>query len=207
MHAKVPTHLQTRLAVTTKIAPAANIAVISEQELVDMLFAIKGAKMLSFIAATEPKMNKRHRGDKTPNPYLDHIVKIARVAGMVNFDYDGGVRRRLQREGKNPDDFEGGHSWHVPFKRDGRWTPFAAHKKTPDVPGYVRFCCQSRVEAEYKDKRTDTEVAEEDLKPFLAKPSTYENQGLDKPLIFLVYGVGTIESVTVDGTIYIVTRN
>ena len=186
---------------TTRINPAANVAYVSENEIIDILLAIKGAKILSFVAQTDPKPLKKSRETKQPTPWAS-LIKIARLNGMVNFHYDAGVLRRLEKEGKDPSSFRQGESWHEPLTIDGKLTPFCTHKKTGKL--YIRFQHLSTVESKYIG---DGNVMDfEQVKDYLPQASNYGNQGLSQPLIFLVYGMDTIQSVNLDGMTYLIRR-
>ena len=114
--------------VTTRINPAKNVAFIGEREMLALLFAKRGATMLSFVAQTDPKPLKKSRTDGTPTPWSS-LIKVAKVNGVVNFHYDEGVIRRLAKEGKSDSDFRKGSSFHQPIlTEDGKLTPFAIHK-------------------------------------------------------------------------------
>lgn len=170
-------------------------------QLQTLLQDIKGACFLSFVAETVPTMKK------TGNPHMDRgIKKVARVHGLINFQYEDGVLRRLEKEGKQSSDFQRGTSWHEPvFREDGTMTPFAQHKN-PEKRNlsYLRFMKRGRIEAVYEDE-FGNEVNENELKPWLRK-SRYGNQGLDDPLEILVYGLDKIREITIKGQTYVIAQ-
>lgn len=64
------------------------------------------SKFISVICATEPKMNKKHREDKTPNPYLDRIIKVSRMSFHINVDYKKAVEKRIEKSTGEKTDYE-----------------------------------------------------------------------------------------------------
>jgi hypothetical protein len=178
---------------TTVPITGTTVQTISRAELVALLMDCKGATPVTFIAETEPKMRK------TGNPFLG-VTKIAKVNGMVNFSYDLGVMRRLEKEGKSADDFKQGTSWHVPVMKDGRLTPLCEHK---DRVGqfYVRFMFIATVE-DPQYFLNGKPIDAKDVEPFLPPKRGYANQGLDKPLIFLTYSLDDIRQITFNKQTY-----
>lgn len=169
---------------------ATTLSTLNACDLTGLLMSLRGATVLSFTARTDARLKK------TGNPW-GRVWKVAKLNGMVNFRYDEGVLRRLEKEGKSPDCFERGDSWHEPIMDGDRLTPLCRHKQTEEL--YLRFMLVKRVgEASYE---TDDGVplTEEEVKPFLPKPSTYANQGLDKPLVFLTYRLDGIREIRIDG--------
>jgi hypothetical protein len=168
---------------------------ISVNSLVEIFLRTFGATPVTFIAATTPNMRK------TGNPYSGRVTKVARINGMVNFQYDAGVIRRLEKEGKSADEFTAGTSWHTPVKVDGKLTPLCEHKSNGQQ--YLRFMLGAVLECEYQ-LDDGTVIDKATLEPWLVKGSDYANQGLENPLCFLTYKLDSIKSITMDGTTYIV---
>ncbi len=173
-----------------------SVVTISEAELVQLLSTLRGASFITITAKTDARLKK------TGNPH-GKVWKVNRVNVCVNFQYDQGVLRRLEKEGKSEEDFRKGESWHTPvLTDDGKLTPFCSHNKTGQL--YLR--CQRLAtigEAAYFTEG-GVELTRADVCDFLPKSSTYENQGLDKPLEFLVYGLEGIVEVVVAGVTYVV---
>jgi len=184
-------------------SPAATFAekavTLSEADLIAKLSSLRGAKFITFVARTDCRLKK------TGNSF-GRVWKVSRVNVCVNFLYNEGVLRRLEKEGKSPDDFHRGESWHCPiFSEDGKLTPLCQHKTTGEF--YVR--CQLIAKVGESSYFTDdnVEVTEEEIAPYLPKKSTYANQGLDNPLIFLTYSLASIKEITCDGNTQTVSDN
>jgi hypothetical protein len=178
---------------------------IKRGELVQKLLALKGATFIGLLTDTDPRLQKGGgRNGKPANPwYKAGVRKVSRVNICVNFQYDAGVLRRLKKEGKNPDDFERGESWHQPIMRaDGTMTPLSQHKKKPDRL-YVR-CMMLNADSRFVLPNGE-EIDRADLETWLPARSEYKNQGLDKPLIFTVYGVDNIVEATFNEVTYVIT--
>ncbi len=163
---------------------------LSEAELVAKLSDQRGATILTFTAKTDARLKK------TGNPY-GQVYKIARVNGLVNFHYDNGVLRRLEKEGKSPEDFRKGDSWHVAvLTDDGKLTPFSVHPKTGEF--YIRFLHVATLQTIYVTE-DGKELTADEVAPFLPKKSEYKNQGLEDPLVFLTYKLAGIQEIVLEG--------
>lgn len=165
---------------------------ISKQELIDLLLEIRGATFVTFTARTQ--------ADAKKNPWGE-IWKTATVNGLLNFYYEEGVRRRLEKEGKDPEIFKQGGSWHEPVILNGYLTPLCRHKKEHDRL-YLRFMVVRRLgDPTYADPAGNPlDVA--DVAEFLRSKPAYQNQGLEDPLEFLVYGLDSIQTITIGGVNY-----
>jgi hypothetical protein len=186
---------------TKTLAPAVQITptvlvTLSQEQLIGELCQLKGAAFISLVYDAPPSKMR-----KTGNPYAGNCRKISNVNGMVNFNYDEGVLRRLEKEGKSPDDFKQGTSWHTPFLIDGRLTPICKHKTTNQP--YLRFMFLKSVSCEYRTL-DGTPIDEKKIQPFLPEKSGYENQGLSEEniLIFLTYSLENIRQITFGGQTY-----
>ena len=68
---------------------------ISAADFIGMLYSVRGATMVSFIASTEPRL-------KAGNPFPG-LRKITKIGGVLNFNYAASVNRQREREGMTPD--------------------------------------------------------------------------------------------------------
>lgn len=177
------------------------MATITREQLVEQLMQLKGSAAATFTATTEADVYAKDQRTKQPIPFARPIQKTSTVNGMVNFHYDVGVLRRLEKEGKSPDEFRAGTSWHQPILDDGKLTPLCAHK-SDSKRLYVRFMRISTVEEpSYKDAE-GKEVNKEDLKPYMKPVNSYANQGLEDPLVFLTYSLDSIQEIRMGGDTY-----
>jgi len=201
---------KTTKAVKVEVKTPKPVICISTDDFVKMLMLEKGANIISFTHCTtmskNGKMVQKDRKDKTKkNPYWGDCFKTQDANDMINFHYDAGVLRRLEKEGKTADSFKQGESWHQPILRtDGTLTPFCCKKSDPRQI-YLRFMLNASNNVEYHTadgKKIDTE----NVKPYLCERSNYENQGLEKPLIFQVWGIDDITRITLNGQRYQIVR-
>ena len=207
MKTAVKTRTEKTTDVTVKVAPS--IKMISTDDLVKMLMLEKGANIISFTHCTtmskNGKMVQKDRETKNPNPYWGDCFKTQDANGMINFHYDAGVLRRLEKEGKTADSFKQGESWHQPILRtDGTLTPFCFKKSDPRQI-YLRFMLNASNNVEYHTA-DGKKIETENVKPYLCERSNYENQGLEKPLIFQVWGIDDITRITLNGQRYQIVR-
>jgi len=157
----------------------------------------RGATIVGMVCRTEPKMRK------TGNTFAGNCFKISHVNGMLNFNYDGNVLARLAKEGKSPEDFSKGESWHEPVKRnDGTLTPLCRHKRNNKF--YLRFRLLNVSETKY-EQSDGTPIDKSQIDPFLPdRSNAYANQGVDagEEIKFVVYGLETIQQITIDKVTY-----
>jgi len=180
--------------------------VITQKQLVEMLYGMVGAKMATVITETEPSDHRKNAIDKSGavNPYYKRTLKTQRNNVTLGFHYDEGVLRRLAKEGKDAEAFTAGTSWHEPVKNAGRMTPLCEHK-THKGEYYLRVMLNDTLSTDYRTTDGDPIDAAE-LAPFMPPKNGYHNQGLDKPLIITTYKVSGIRALTVNGTDYIVAQ-
>ena len=191
----------------TKTVEVKTVQIINTDKMVKLLMDQRGANIISFTHCTtmskSGKMVKKDRKDKTKeNPYWGDCFKTQTdVNGMINFHYDKGVLRRLEKEGKSADDFKKGESWHEPVIRaDGTLTPLCRKKSDPRQC-YLRFMLNASNNVRYHTAN-GTKIETEDITPYLAKRSDYSNQGLEKPLIFQVWNLDDITHMSLNGQKY-----
>lgn len=164
---------------------------ISQQELIVQLSQVVGSHFISVV--TETELSKMR---KTNNPWYGNVIKRSVQSGLVNFQYDEGVRRRLEKEGKDPSSFESGTSWHEPVKIGNHLTPFCKHKQTGDL--YLRFQLHNS-DSEYFNKTTGDPIDKDTIAPFLYDSKSYSNQGLDKPLMIITPKLSSIKEIKFGG--------
>jgi len=165
---------------------------VTRLELVAFLMALRGATFATITTNTDARLRKRG------NPFGE-VRKVATVNGQLNFHYDNAVLARLAKEGKGPEAFEQGESWHEPVKRaDDTLTPLARSKKNRDAL-YVRFRLLAPVAGPSYFDGEGREVPAEKLADFLPARSDYANQGTDEPVVFLTYGLDSIREIKTEG--------
>jgi hypothetical protein len=163
---------------------------ISKSELIDKLLSIRGAKMAGILVRTEPPMKKRN------NPYAGRVVKVSNASVALNFNYEGSVNRRLEKEGKETD-FHSKSNWHeAVLNTAGGISPLAKHKTNGNL--YLRVMPRT-TNYKYLDKITGQEIPREEIEPFLQKKNFGENQGVDDPVKFAVYSLDNVIGIKVDG--------
>lgn len=163
---------------------------IPKNRLYQVLVEPKGATFVTLTALTDA------RAKKTNNPF-GKINKLTKLNCMVNFNYDEGVRRRLLAEGKDPETFQPGSSWHEPVFDQGRLTPICKHKQEGSL--YLRVAILKVLEAPRYFTQDGKEIDREKIKEFLPAPSTYDNQGLEEPLRFACYKLDSIKELIING--------
>lgn len=151
------------------------------------LESVRGSLMMTVSVSVEPKMRK------TDNPYYGKVRKNSRYNGQVNFHYDPAVIRQLEKEGKSPDCFRKGESWHEPvIREDGTLTPFCQHKK--NGKRYLRFRILNTIDSEYVDDNNNR-IEKSELEKYLQESGGYANQGTDNPVRIITVDLDNVTKI------------
>ena len=158
---------------------------ILREQLVEMLTAEKGAKIVTLYTKVSPKMKKMG------NPYLG-LLKKSKINGVVNFNYENSVNRQRVREESEAD-----------FKAEIR-------KWGTKIPGTCivehkgKYYLEVKVENVYDTQYVigDKVVNKEEIKPFLYESTGNPRQELDKEVILRDYSLDSIESIKYSGKLY-----
>lgn len=165
---------------------------VTEGELVKMLMAITGPKPATITATTEVKMNK------TNNPYHERVTKRQVSNVFINFSYTNSVNKKLVKEGKEADFVAKPRVWgvHVPG------TPLITHKNEFHLE--AGFITKNTPKAEYMLDGVVTDKAV--FETYLPAKTENKSQGLDEEVVIRTFKICNIESVRVNGKLYVVTR-
>jgi hypothetical protein len=171
---------------------ANKVKVVSELEIRNILFAIKGATPATILTHTEARMRK------TNNPYYKLVVKRQWHNIFLNANYEKSVNRQRIKEGVE-----------MPFIAQARKNGI----KLPDSPiiyntNTRRYYLSTMVlvsnRAEYL---FDNQVIDKSLiENFLQASSSASNQGVDKEVVVRDFKMSSIQEVRVNGMVYIVTH-
>jgi hypothetical protein len=180
---------------------------IDRDQLVAMLDNYDHHTFVSIESETTPKINK---GTKLPQLFVDkfncdvsEVRKVSQFVCMIGLDYKHVIETRLQKEGKNLDEYEAGETWHeaVPFTKNLR-----QHKSTKEI--YVWLFCVANNEptSAYYDMKHGIMLDESELTPYLPAKSTPTNQGLTEgnEVIPRTFKLSSIRKITIDKETYLV---
>lgn len=182
-------------------SPAA-VRVITTTEMVALLMEQRGTTFIGFTFDND--MSNTDKMRKGGNPFFGDCRKWQKVSGQVNFIYDDAVLRQLEKEGKSADDFKKGESWHEPiFRADGTMTPLARHKKDPRR-NYLRFRLLAVSDMRYYAPSTGETLDTAAVKAFVPEKNGYANQGTDKKIMCMTWGLDDIRSLNMNGENYAV---
>jgi hypothetical protein len=158
----------------------------------DTFMSLVGAKIITIEILTDAKLKK------TNNPFAMPVMKFNKLNGMVNFHYDRNVLAQLEREGKSPEDFKQGESWHEAVLDDnGRLTPFCKHKNTGEL--YLRFRRLATIGEPFFIDNNGKNLTKEEVEPFIPVKKSYGNQGTDKAIEIMTIKFENVVSVVIDG--------
>ena len=201
---------QTATNSTIAIVPQAVLypaAVVTEEELKNILLARKGSAFVSFIArydmSAKGKMNKGGRAGVPVNPWFGNLFKISESRGSVTFNYEEGVARRLEAEGKDASEHHKGETWHRPIlNAQGGYTPLCCHKDD-ESRVYLRYRQDGIMSSRYEDKDGNP-VEKSAVETWLPdKSGSYANQGLDNTLNMQTITLSNIVQLKLDHETYI----
>jgi len=160
---------------------------VSRTVLQTMLAEQKGAKPVTIVAETDPKVKVGTA--KNPSPYRGKtVIKRAKVNGMIGWIYDNSVNNQRAREG-NQEFFE---------VQPRKWGERI--KGTPLVEYKGKFYLEVKVEKVISTEYfVDGElVPTAEIKPYLPVKSKPKNQGTEKVIPCSDYWLGNIRSIRLD---------
>lgn len=159
---------------------------ISSAAFVSMLYSLKGATMVSFIASTSPKL-------RTGNPFPG-VRKITKIGAVLNFNYASAVNRQREREGIVPDFIAEPRKWGIRIEG----TPVVSHNG--------KFYVEAKVEhseiISYIMPDLST-VDEQEVANWL--PSRHGGrQHVEKTIILRDFSIENIRSMRMKGNEYVI---
>lgn len=185
---------------------------INRNDLRNLLFSIKGAKIVTITTKTTPKLI----GGKSC-PYKG-VEKIAVVNGTINYSYENSVNRQRTREDKEADFQSQARVWgkqlfteNANSRTQKRLIPFVVKKWNSDVISEQEFnnvpeneiYLNIKVERslDYKYVMNGKEVDKSEVNGYLPRPSS-NTQDVDKEVMPRNYLLTNITEITVDGETY-----
>ena len=175
-----------------------DIIEVTLAELANIFRSLKSNIFCGIDLTTDPRMLKKHRDDRTPNPYLGMVEKVQTWSGSVGFDYESGMQRLEIKEGLEPE-FEAQSL--PPYQKPDPTTRNLVLNKTTDEP-YLRFKVQS---AKTAFLFNGVEIDRETLKPYLpvsSKPKTQAH--IDADYIVRTPKLSSVKRVRMLGKEYVV---
>ena len=173
---------------------------ISTIQLRDKLADLRASTAIAIETETVPKMLKKDRDTKEPNPYIETgIVKIGTMAGLIGCSYSNSVNNQLGREDKE-----------LVFEAENRkWGTLMDNKNlvihTPKgqekAVYYLQILVKSAQKPIYTDGTNEIDVTE--LNGVLTKkvdPKTQKD--LDKKIVLRDIKLGNIKVIRMLGETY-----
>ena len=174
-------------------------------EMVHVLEGYKGHSFVSLETSTIPKLTKKGRDSGlTLKEKLDcfHIVKVSKFNAGIGYNYVSMIENRLDKEGKDKEEYKQGTSWHEPFENTNT---IRQHKATKELYFYVALIANNPSSSFYLDERGNI-VDKQDLVEFLPKPSAPKNQGLTdgNEILVRTLKLESLKKITMEKETYIV---
>lgn len=179
--------------VTIKVTPKA-IVKISLLALTEMLYDLKGAKIVTLHTLTDARLRKTSKIDKKiRNPY-PNVRKLSIVNGLFNVDYANCVNNQLDRENKENDFESKGRQWgekvnnsKVLIQNKGKL--------------YFQFNPRNHVSTSYVNERGQN-LNKLLLEDFISDAKSSSRQGTDNEIIWRTYKAESILGVSVYKVFY-----
>lgn len=193
---------------------------LSRDELRDVLFSVKGARVVTITARTKPDMVG---GKKCP---LAGLEKVSLVNGIINFSYENAVDAQRYRETDDvelvekftpeprrwgsrlyaADTVQSGKHRMLPLvdklRHDQPYFSFEDIKQTPSDRLYLELKVQKSLgHVYYLD---DVEVSHSDAEEHIRKPSPSATQQVEREVILRDYALVNIQQLTLDGNTFVV---
>jgi hypothetical protein len=189
------------------------IKIINQDQLIEMLGNYPKHTFASLITETTPKLIKKGRdsglspaekGINAPN-----IRKYSEFVCGLGFDYQTMILNRLNKEGKDADDYLKGTSWHIPVPGS---RVLRQHKDESKRDGfYVNVFCiaNNTPKVCYFDCISGNQIEKEQLTEYLPTEHAPSNQGLNEgnEVNVRTFKMTSIKKLVVDGIEYIVKGN
>ena len=177
---------------------------ITVDKLAEMVRGFDSAVIASFTANTIPKMVVKDRQTGSPNPYLNKVVKVSRVNGIIgDFSFSKVVTNQLVREAIDVDSVEpyvaAPRSWgnHVPN------SGLVEHKGVL----YLRITLPRMLFSEYLvNGKPATDIEKAAIESFLPvrKPTDH---GTEKEIQYRDYTLNNIKELRAGGQIYTIVND
>ena len=169
------------------------VQAIREDKLVEMLKANKGATVITIVARTDPKMRK------TGNPFgSGEVFKVARVNGMIGWNYANSINNQRDREGNTADLVAQPRRWGVRIPG----TPLIEHKGNY----YLEMKVERVLDHRFEDSNGNEldETTSDMVRTYLPVRKQAATQQTEKPIILCDYRLSSILSITYKGVCYLV---
>jgi hypothetical protein len=116
----------------TTFSPTKTIVVTPRQLAFELANVSHGMAPIGAETRTNPRMRKTDKKSGLTNPYWackDSVIKVTKLNGFANFNYESGVNRRREKDGNEPNFEAQGNYFIVICTPEGHLTPLAIHKE------------------------------------------------------------------------------
>lgn len=169
-------------------------------QLVNILENIQVVEGMGLMAGitqhTTPKVTKKCRDTKEPNPY-EEITKLTVQSILLNTDYETGVTNQLEREGKESSEYKkGANTMPVEFKGKNQFIGWYKGQPVLQYRPHEKSYPRTKYFADGKliDKNKLPNVLPKSYKP--------SNQGTDKQIHWRKLYLKNVRKLTIMGETY-----
>jgi hypothetical protein len=162
---------------------------MSLASLIENLSQNKGARIVTLITKTQPRLTKGHN--------LGEVFKVSRVNVVINFNYSNSVNRQMGREGMEQDFVAQPRKWGVRIAG----TPFVSHNDKL----YLEAKIEKSLDHRYEDEKGDV-IDSAKVTPFLPASRKPFTQTQEKEIMLRDYDMNNIIGITMDNETYLITH-
>lgn len=163
-----------------------------------ILRGIRGTSTATVTYETDPKMVKKHRETKMPNPYDGLVVKRTTINVTLGFDYTNSVNNQKEREGQARDFVAQPRTWGERIKG----TTLVSHKDAIYLEAKINGKPQENI---FISIDTRQPIDKSILQPYLPVASTSEGrQGTEKEIVMRDIKLSSIKEIKLKGEHYVI---
>ena len=157
--------------------------IISQEELMERLAEVKGARIVSILTETDLEMLK------TANPYVGRVKKRVMSNVVINFIYANSVNNQREKEGVEPNFMAQPRMWGVRING----TPFVLHKDKRYLE--CRFLKASSPTYVLDGREVVDQATIDSITSFIPNRHHLSYQGVKKEIALMDYKMESIKAI------------
>jgi hypothetical protein len=167
--------------------------------------AEKGARPLTVVISSVKPLNKKNRQTKEKCPFGESVIKISRMNGILNFNYENAVNSQRKREGAALTFKAAKPAWYESIEQGGKFLKGVVRSKANHSDEYLKLKLEKVLATTYVSATTGKPIEPELLTPYLSESTGGIKQDLNKPIIPLTISLNNLLSFVCDGNRYVIT--
>lgn len=163
---------------------------INQVQLLKLLQEVDGGKssFISIIALTDPKLKK------TNNPFLG-TLKLSKVQGIINFNYQNSVHNQLERENKPKEDYKPGErKYGIKADEHNGCLLYGA--------GDTKLVIKVEKTLKPRFVYANRLISKEKIEEFLPNRTGSNTQGTENEIVVRNYNLSSIKKIRINKKVY-----